>query len=68
MLNEKTFFLQVFSERPIFRKIDFKAFETKIEPPISGWEFTKLLTQIRKIFLNFKVILQSSYLYKISTL
>jgi len=27
----------------------------------TGWEFTKLLTQIRKIFLNFKVLLQSSY-------
>ncbi len=27
----------------------------------SGWEFTKLLTQIRNIFLNFKVLLQSSY-------
>jgi len=28
---------------------------------ISGWEFTKLLTKIRNIFLNFKVLLQSSY-------
>ncbi len=34
----------------------------------SGWEFTKLLTQIRKIFLNFKVFLQSSYSLKIGTL
>ncbi len=28
---------------------------------ILGWGFTKLLTQIRNIFLNFKVLLCSSY-------
>jgi len=37
-------------------------------PYISGWEFTKLLRQIRKIFHNFKVLLQSNYSYKISSL
>jgi len=33
----------------------------------SGWEFTKLLTQIHIIFLNLKVLLQSSYSWKIGT-
>jgi hypothetical protein len=27
----------------------------------TGWEFTKLLKQIRKIFRNFKVLLLSCY-------
>ncbi len=34
----------------------------------SEWEFTKLLTQILKIFLNFKVLLRSSYSWKIAIL
>ena len=34
----------------------------------AGWEFTKLLTQIIKIFHNFRVLLWSSYSYKIGPL
>jgi len=34
----------------------------------SGWEFTKLLTQIRNIFSNFELLLQSHYPLKISSL
>jgi len=35
---------------------------------VTGWEFTKLLMQIHKIFRNLKVLLQSSYSKKIGTL
>jgi len=35
---------------------------------IPGWEFTKLSRQICKIFLNFKVLLQSGYSWNIGTL
>ena len=34
----------------------------------TGWEFTKLFTQICKIYLNFKMLLQSCYLQKKGTL
>ena len=36
-------------------------FWVSFSPFVSVWEFTKLLTQILNIFLNFKVLLQSSY-------
>ncbi len=41
-----------------YTTIHCTSFETDKE---SGWEFTKLLRQICKIFCNFKVLLQSSY-------
>jgi hypothetical protein len=34
----------------------------------SGWVFTKLLKQIRKIFRKFEVLLRSRYSLKIGTL
>ncbi len=34
----------------------------------TGWEFTKLITKILKIFLNFKVLLWGSYIQKIGFL
>ncbi len=51
--------------REKFRRLTEDRESVRKEP---GWEFTKLLKQIRKIFLNFKVLLQSGYLQKIGTL
>jgi len=44
------------------------AIDSKIYNKNPGWEFTKLRKQICKIFCNFKVLLQTSYPKKISSL
>ncbi len=57
-LLEGSIFVEIFF---LFRKHNvWQCYHFKVLK--SGWEFTKLLTQIHNIFRNFKVLLESSYL------
>jgi len=49
----------IFSNDKVSYKLSEVTVSAKDKEP--GWQFTKLLRKILKIFCNFKVLLQSSY-------
>jgi len=55
---EATFMIAILAHKSWFWNDDKRKSNIQKEP---GWEFTKLLRQIRQIFCKFKVLLWSSY-------